>query len=32
LRAFEINPVSSSPKAIARYRDLRILALETQAA
>jgi hypothetical protein len=28
LRAFEINPVSSSPKAIARYRDLCIVALE----
>ena len=32
LRAFEINPVSSSPKAIARYRDLCIVALEAQAA
>jgi hypothetical protein len=32
LRAFEINPVSSSPKAIARYRDLCIIALEAQAA
>jgi len=31
LRAFEINPVSSSPKAIARYRDLCIIALEAQA-
>ena len=31
LRAFEINPVSSSPKAIARYRDLCIVALEAQA-
>jgi hypothetical protein len=30
LRAFEINPVSSSPKAIARYRDLCIIALEAQ--
>jgi hypothetical protein len=28
LRAFEIIVVSSSPKAIARYRDLCILALE----
>jgi hypothetical protein len=28
LRAFEVNPVSSSPKAIARYRDLCIIALE----
>jgi hypothetical protein len=32
LRAFEINPVSSSPKAIARYRDLCIIALEAQGA
>jgi hypothetical protein len=31
LRAFDINPVSSSPKAIARYRDLCIMALEAQA-
>jgi hypothetical protein len=31
LRAFEINPVSSSPKAIARYRDLCVIALETRA-
>ncbi|HVY89070.1 MAG TPA: hypothetical protein VG942_09400 [Hyphomonadaceae bacterium] len=30
LRAFEINPVSSSPKAIKRYRDLCIIALEAQ--
>jgi hypothetical protein len=30
LRAFEINPVSSSPKAIARYRDLCIVALEAR--
>jgi len=28
LRGFEINPVSSSPKAIARYRDLCVMALE----
>jgi hypothetical protein len=28
LRAFQINPVSSSPKAIARYRDLCVMALE----
>lgn len=28
LRAFQINPVSSSPKAIARYRDLCVTALE----
>jgi hypothetical protein len=32
LRGFEINPVSSSPKAIARYRDLCIVALEARAA
>ena len=32
LRSFEINPVSSSPKAIARYRDLCVIALEAQAA
>ena len=31
LRAVEINPVSSSPKAIARYRDLCIVALEARA-
>lgn len=30
LRAFQINPVSSSPKAIARYRDLCIIALEAR--
>jgi hypothetical protein len=30
LKAFEINPVSSSPKAIARYRDLCITALEAR--
>jgi hypothetical protein len=28
LCAFEINPVSSSPKAIARYRDLAVIAIE----
>lgn len=28
LRSFEINPVSSSPKAMARYRDLCVIALE----
>ena len=27
LQAFEINPVSSSPKAMARYRDLAVLAI-----
>ncbi|MGE0753327.1 MAG: hypothetical protein AB7K64_22360 [Variibacter sp.] len=32
LRKFEVNPVSSSPKAIARYRDLCVIALEAQAA
>jgi hypothetical protein len=32
LRAFEINPVSSSPKAIKRYRDLCIVAIKAQAA
>jgi len=32
LRTLEINPVSSSPKAIARYRDLCVIALEAQAA
>jgi len=32
LLALEINPVSSSPKAIARYRDLCVIALEAQAA
>ena len=31
LRAFAINPVSSSPKAIKRYRDLCIIALEARA-
>jgi hypothetical protein len=30
LQAFQINPVSSSPKAIARYRDLCIIALEAR--
>jgi hypothetical protein len=30
LRLFEIKPVSSSPKAIARYRDLCIVALEAR--
>lgn len=28
LKAVEINPVSTSPKAIARYRDLAIIAIE----
>jgi hypothetical protein len=31
LRAFEINPVSSSPKAIARYRDLCVIAITARA-
>jgi len=30
LRAFEINPTSSSPKAIAKYRDLAVIALEAR--
>jgi hypothetical protein len=30
LRAIPINPVSSSPKALARYRDLAVLAIEAQ--
>ena len=30
LQAFEINPVSSSPKAIARYRDLCVIAITAQ--
>jgi hypothetical protein len=28
LRAIAINPVSSSPKALACYRDLAVLAIE----
>lgn len=32
LKAFEINPISSSPKAIAKYRDLAVIALEANAA
>lgn len=31
LKAFQINPISSSPKAIARYRDLAVIALEAPA-
>lgn len=31
LEAFEINPVSSSPKAIAKYRDLAVIALKARA-
>ena len=30
LRAIQINPVSSSPKALARYRDLAVLAIESR--
>jgi hypothetical protein len=30
LRAIHINPVSSSPKALARYRDLAVLAIEAR--
>lgn len=30
LRAIQINPVSSSPKALARYRDLVVLAIEAR--
>jgi len=30
LKAMEINPVSSSPKAMARYRDLCVIALESR--
>lgn len=32
LKAVEINPVSSSPKAMAKYRDLAVIALEAKAA
>lgn len=32
LRAFEINPVSSSPKAMAKYRDLCLIAIEARQA
>jgi hypothetical protein len=32
LRAIAINPVSSSPKALARYRDLAVLAIEAREA
>jgi len=31
LQAFEINPVSSSPKAMARYRDLGAIAITARA-
>lgn len=30
LKAFAINPISSSPKAIAKYRDLAVIALEAR--
>jgi len=30
LKAIEINPVSTSPKAMARYRDLAIVAIEAR--
>jgi hypothetical protein len=30
LKAIEINPVSTSPKALARYRDLAIIAIEAR--
>ena len=30
LKAFAINPVSTSPKAMARYRDLAIIAIEAR--
>jgi hypothetical protein len=30
LRAISINPVSSSPKALARYRDLAVLAIDAR--
>jgi hypothetical protein len=30
LRAYKINPVSSSPKALDRYRNLSVVALESQ--
>lgn len=30
LRGYQINPISSSPKALAKYRDLAIIALEAQ--
>ena len=32
LQAFEINPVSSSPKAMARYRDLCVIAITARSA
>ncbi len=32
LQAFDINPVSSSPKAMARYRDLYVIAISARTA
>lgn len=32
LKGFTVNPISTSPKAIARYRDLAIVALEANSA
>ncbi|MFN4128265.1 MAG: hypothetical protein ACK4GC_00365 [Paracoccaceae bacterium] len=32
LQAFEINPVSSSPKAMARYRDVCVIAITARSA
>ena len=32
LQAFEINPVSSSPKAMARYRDFCVIAIKARSA
>lgn len=32
LEAFQINPISSSPKAIAKYRDLAVIALKARKA
>ena len=31
LRAFQVNPISTSPKALARYRDCAVAAIEAQA-
>ena len=32
LKSFDINPVSSSPKAMARYRDLCVIAIAARTA
>lgn len=32
LKAFPINPTSTSPKALARYRDLAVIALQAKGA